>query len=91
MPTTKSYPRAPITAHPAFSYRSTGEELSRTSLRVSSTCELLCHFKSKHSVPKPELQLKSEMSHKEIYFKLVSVEASRDVAFVAIEVEVGGL
>ena len=63
-------------------------ELSGASLRGSSTCGLLRHFKSKHAVLKPELQLKCEMSHKKISFKLVSVEASGGVGFVAIEVKV---
>jgi hypothetical protein len=63
-------------------------ELSSASLLVSSTCELLHHFKSKHAVLKPELQLKCEMSHKEISLMLVSVEASGGVGFVAVEVKV---
>ena len=62
--------------------------MSRASLRVSSTCALLHHFKSKHAALKPELQLNGEMSHKEVFFKLVSAEASGDVGFVAIEVKV---
>ena len=63
-------------------------ELSGASLRGSSTCGLLRHFKSKHAVLKPELQLKCEMSHKKISFKLVSVEASGGVGFVAIEIKI---
>ena len=63
-------------------------ELSGASLRGSSTCGLLRHFKSEHAVLKPELQLKCEMSHKKISFKLVSVEASGGVGFVAVEVKV---
>ena len=62
-------------------------ELSGASLRGSSTCGLLRHFKSKHAVLKPELLLKCEMSHKKISFKLVSVEASGGVGFVGIEVK----
>ena len=62
--------------------------LSGASLRGSSACGLLRHFKSKHAVLKPELQLKCEKSHEKISFKLVSVEASGGVGFVAIEVKI---
>lgn len=61
--------------------------LPGASLRSSSTCGLLRHFKSKHAVLKPELLLKCEMSYKKISFKLVSVEASGGVGFEGIEVK----